>query len=72
MRQLEILYRSTPRVKLTKTFIDQLELRSAIYRDNKLIGFVVRVNNSDKTYIAEKKVLSRSVRTTLKKKKISV
>lgn len=38
-----------------------MELRSAIYRDNKLIGFVVRVNNSDKTYIAEKKVLGGSV-----------
>ncbi len=56
---------STPRVKLTKSFIDQLELTPAIYRDSELIGFAVRVNNSYKTYIVEKKVLGRTVRSTL-------
>jgi integrase len=56
---------STQRVKLTKSFIDQLELVPAIYRDSELIGFAVRVNSSYKTYIVEKKVLGKSVRSTL-------
>lgn len=56
---------SARRVKLTKSFIDQLELTPAIYRDSDLIGFAVRVNNSYKTYIVEKKVLGRAVRSTL-------
>lgn len=56
---------SSKRVKLTKSFIDQLELTPAIYRDSELIGFAVRVNNSYKTYIVEKKVLGKSVRSTL-------
>lgn len=56
---------STQRVKLTKSFIDQLELVPAIYRDSELIGFALRVNHSYKTYIVEKKVLGRSVRSTL-------
>lgn len=56
---------SAQRVKLTKSFIDQLELTPAIYRDSDLIGFAVRVNNSYKTYIVEKKVLGRAVRSTL-------
>ena len=65
LRQIAILYMSSKRVKLTKSFIDQLELTPAIYRDSELIGFAVRVNNSYKTYIVEKKVLGKSVRSTL-------
>ncbi|WP_111857989.1 tyrosine-type recombinase/integrase [Acinetobacter sp. CFCC 10889] len=53
------------RVKLTKSFIDQLELKPAIYRDSELIGFAVRVNNNYKTYIVEKKVLGKAIRSTL-------
>lgn len=53
------------RVKLTKSFIDQLELKPAIFRDSELIGFAVRVNTSYKTYIVEKKVNGRSTRSTL-------
>lgn len=60
-----ILTMSNTRVKLTKTFIDQLELSPAIYRDSELIGFAVRVNSSYKTYIVEKKVKGKSVRSTL-------
>ena len=56
---------SSQRVKLTKTFIDQLELMPAIYRDSDLIGFAIRVNNTCKTYIVEKKVLGRTVRSTI-------
>ncbi|AUX84654.1 integrase [Acinetobacter sp. ACNIH2] len=56
---------SSQRVKLTKTFIDQLELMPAIYRDSDLIGFAIRVNNTYKTYIVEKKVLGRTVRSTI-------
>lgn len=56
---------SNSRVKLTKTFIDQLPLEPAIFRDSELIGFAVRVNNSYKTYIVEKKVNGKSVRSTL-------
>lgn len=56
---------SVNRVKLTKSFIDQLELIPAIYRDSELIGFAVRVNTSYKTYIVEKKVNGRSTRSTL-------
>jgi integrase len=56
---------SSQRVKLTKTFIDQLELTPAIYRDSDLIGFAIRVNNTCKTYIVEKKVLGRTVRSTI-------
>ena len=56
---------SSQRVKLTKTFIDQLELTPAIYRDSDLIGFAIRVNNTCKTYIIEKKVLGRTVRSTI-------
>ena len=56
---------SANRVKLTKSFIDQLELIPAIYRDSELIGFAVRVNTSYKTYIVEKKVNGRSTRSTL-------
>ncbi|WP_215900161.1 MULTISPECIES: hypothetical protein [unclassified Acinetobacter] len=36
---------STSRVKLTKSFIDQLKLIPAIYRDSEIIGFAIRVNN---------------------------
>ena len=46
---------STSRVKLTKSFIDQLELTPAIYRDSEIIGFAIRVNNSYKTYIVERR-----------------
>ena len=56
---------SSPRVKLTKSFIDQLDSTSAIYRDSELIGFAIRVNATCKTYIVEKKVLGRSVRSTI-------
>ena len=49
---------SANRVKLTKSFIDQLELIPAIYRDSELIGFAVRVNTSYKTYIVEKKLMA--------------
>lgn len=53
------------RVKLTKTFIDNLPLTPAIWRDSELIGFAVRVQKTYKTYIVEKKVNGRSVRHTL-------
>ncbi|HCT5804616.1 TPA: DUF4102 domain-containing protein, partial [Acinetobacter nosocomialis] len=56
---------STSRVKLTKSFIDQLKLIPAIYRDNEIIGFAIRVNNSYKTYIVEKKVKGRAIRCKL-------
>ncbi|HCQ9734216.1 TPA: integrase family protein, partial [Acinetobacter baumannii] len=56
---------STSRVKLTKSFIDQLELTPAIYRDSEIIGFAIRVNNSYKTYIVEKKVKGKSIRCKL-------
>lgn len=62
---IAILAMSSQRVKLTKTFIDQLELMPAIYRDSDLIGFAIRVNNTYKTYIVEKKVLGRTVRSTI-------
>lgn len=62
---IAILAMSSQRVKLTKTFIDQLELTPAIYRDSDLIGFAIRVNNTCKTYIIEKKVLGRTVRSTI-------
>jgi len=38
---IAILYMSVQRVKLTKSFIDQLALVPAIYRDSELIGFAV-------------------------------
>lgn len=53
------------RVKLTKSFIDQLTFEPAIYRDTELIGFAVRVQKTYKTYIVEKKVNGRSVRHTI-------
>lgn len=56
---------SPQRVKLTKSFIDQLELVPAIYRDSELIGFAVRVNINYKSYIVEKKVLGKTVRSTI-------
>lgn len=56
---------SFQRVKLTKTFIDQLEMTPAIYRDSDLIGFAIRVNTTCKTYIVEKKVLGKTVRSTI-------
>lgn len=56
---------SSQRVKLTKTFIDQLEMTPAIYRDSDLIGFAIRVNTTCKTYIVEKKVLGKTVRSTI-------
>lgn len=56
---------SSQRVKLTKSFIDQLELEPAIYRDSDLIGFAMRVNTSYKTYVVEKKVLGKTVRSTI-------
>ncbi|EPK3280172.1 integrase family protein, partial [Acinetobacter baumannii] len=46
---------STSRVKLTKSFIDQLELTPAIYRDSEIIGFAIRVNNSYKTTLWKRK-----------------
>ena len=56
---------SSSRVKLTKTFIDQLEMTPAIFRDSELIGFAIRVNSTCKTYIVEKKVLGKTVRSTI-------
>lgn len=56
---------SSQRVKLTKSFIDQLELVPAIYRDSKLIGFAIRVHINYKSYIVEKKVLGKTVRSTI-------
>lgn len=53
---------STSRVKLTQSFIDQLKLIPAIYRDSEIIGFAIRVNNSYKTYIIEKKIKGKSIR----------
>lgn len=55
----------TSRVKLTKTFIDQLEMTPAIFRDSEIIGFAIRVNSTCKTYIVEKKVLGKTVRSTI-------
>lgn len=46
------------RVKLTKTFVDNLELspnKQVFYKDNELIGFAVRVTKV-KSYIVEKKL----------------
>ena len=60
-----ILAMSSSRVKLTKTFIDQLEMTPAIFRDSELIGFAIRVNSTCKTYIVEKKVLGKTVRSTI-------
>lgn len=62
---IAILAMSSQRVKLTKTFIDQLEMTPAIYRDSDLIGFAIRVNTTCKTYIVEKKVLGKTVRSTI-------
>lgn len=56
---------SSSRVKLTKTFIDQLEMTPAIFRDIELIGFAIRINSTCKTYIVEKKVLGKTVRSTI-------
>ena len=56
---------SSSRVKLTKTFIDQLAMTPAIFRDIELIGFAIRVNSTCKTYIVEKKVLGKTVRSTI-------
>lgn len=62
---IAILAMSSPRVKLTKTFIDQLEMTPAIFRDSEIIGFAIRVNSTCKTYIVEKKVLGKTVRSTI-------
>lgn len=56
---------SAVRVKLTKSFIDQLELTPAIYRDVDLIGFAVRINTTYKTYVVEKRVHGKNVRATV-------
>lgn len=56
---------SSSRVKLTKTFIDQLDMTQAIYRDSELIGFAIRINTTCKTYIVEKKVLGKAIRSTI-------
>lgn len=37
----------------------------AIFRDSELIGFAIRVNSTCKTYIVEKKVLGKTVRSTI-------
>lgn len=52
------------RIKFTKTAIDALS-EPGIYRDTELIGFAVRVNATCKTYIVEKKVKGKSVRSTI-------
>lgn len=52
------------RIKLTKTYIDNLS-EAGIYRDSELIGFAVRVNTTCKTYVVEKKVNGKAVRSTI-------
>lgn len=52
------------RIKFTKTAIDALS-EPGIYRDSELIGFAVRVNSTCKTYIVEKKVKGKAVRSTI-------
>ncbi|MBJ8424545.1 tyrosine-type recombinase/integrase [Acinetobacter bereziniae] len=52
------------RIKFTKTAIDALSV-PGIYRDSELIGFAVRVNATCKTYIVEKKVKGKAVRSTI-------
>ncbi|MFW1852647.1 tyrosine-type recombinase/integrase [Acinetobacter guillouiae] len=52
------------RLKFTKTAIDALS-EPGIYRDSELIGFAVRVNTTCKTYIVEKKVKGKAVRSTI-------
>ena len=52
------------RIKLTKTYIDNLS-ETGIYRDSELIGFAIRVNTTCKTYIVEKKVNGKAVRSTI-------
>lgn len=52
------------RIKLTKTYIDNLS-EPGIYRDSELIGFAVRVNTTCKTYVVEKKVNGKAVRSTI-------
>lgn len=52
------------RIKLTKTYIDNLS-ETGIYRDSELIGFAVRVNTTCKTYVVEKKVNGKAVRSTI-------
>lgn len=56
---------SSVRIKLTKTFIDQLPLEPTIIRDSELIGFALRVNHTYKTYIVEKRVLGKNVRVSI-------
>ena len=38
----------------TKTFIDQLEITTAIFWDSELIGFAIRGDSTCKTYMLEK------------------
>ena len=52
------------RIKLTKTYIDNLS-ETGIYRDSELISFAIRVNTTCKTYIVEKKVNGKAVRSTI-------
>ncbi|MCU4316644.1 integrase family protein [Acinetobacter bereziniae] len=52
------------RIKFTKTAIDALS-EPGIYRDSELIGFAVRVNTTCKTYIVEKKVKGKAIRSTI-------
>lgn len=52
------------RIKLTKTYIDNLS-ETGIYRDSELIGFAIRVNTTCKTYVVEKKVNGKAVRSTI-------
>ena len=52
------------RIKLTKTCIDNLN-EPGIYRDSELIGFAIRVNTTCKTYVVEKKVNGKAVRSTI-------
>lgn len=65
LQWLAILAMSSSRVKLTETFIDQLEMTPTIFRDSELIGFAIRVNLTCKTYIVEKKVSGKTVRSTI-------
>ncbi|TCM62286.1 site-specific recombinase XerD [Acinetobacter calcoaceticus] len=40
-------------------------MTQAIYRDSELIGFAIRINTTCKTYIVEKKVLGKAIRSTI-------
>lgn len=57
------------RYNITKTFVDSLPLsplKTTFYKDEKLIGFALRVTKNSKSYIAEKKLPDgRTCRVTI-------